>query len=95
MSTLRIYYGRDNDEMIRLLKQAQQRTVAVTRLEVRETVLDEEVVEAIVELLLSSPMEAVQLDDCGAYLNKQTIRLAETLGGIKSLRLSFHFHYVL
>ncbi|KAL3943969.1 MAG: hypothetical protein SGBAC_001963 [Bacillariaceae sp.] len=88
MSTLRIYYGRDNDEMIHLLKQAQQRTVAVTRLEVRETVLDEEVVEAIVELLLSSPIEAVQLDDCGAYPNRQTIRLAEVLGGIKSLRLA-------
>jgi len=88
MSTLRLYYGRDNDEMIRLLNEAQQRTVAVTRLEVRETVLDEEVVEAIIELLLSSPMEVVQLDDCGAYLNKQTIRLAEALGGIKSLRLS-------
>ncbi|CAJ1953642.1 unnamed protein product [Cylindrotheca closterium] len=88
MSTLRLYYGRDNDEMIRVLKQAQQRTVAVTRLEVRETVLDEEVVEAIIELILTSPIEVVQLDDCGAYLNMQTIRLAQTLGGIRSLRLS-------
>lgn len=89
MSTLRLYYGRDSDEMIRLLKRAEQRTVAVTRLEVRETVLDAQVVEAIIELLLSSPtMEVVQLDDCGAYLNDQTIRLAETLGGIRSLRLA-------
>lgn len=88
MSTLRLYYGRDSDEMIQLLKHAQHRTVAVTRLEVRETVLDEQVVEAIIQLLLSSPIEVVQLDDCGAYFNEQTIQLAETLGRIRSLRLS-------
>ena len=88
MSTLRLYYGRGSHEMIRMLQQARERTAAVTRIEVRETVLDEQVVEALIELLLSSPVEVVQLDDCGAYLNNNTIRLAEALGGIRSLRLS-------
>jgi hypothetical protein len=51
-------------------------------------VLDEDVIEAIVDLLAEGSVHTVQLDDCGAYLNKQAIRMARALGKIKNVRLS-------
>jgi hypothetical protein len=87
MTTVRLYYGRDNDERIRRLRHARQ-AGNVTTLEIRETVLDEEVIQEIVDLLLENPVQTVQLDDCGAYLNQQASRMAMALGNIKNLRLS-------
>ena len=60
----------------------------VSTLEIRETILDENVVKEIADLLLENPVETVQLDDCGAYMNKQTSRMATALGNVKNLRLS-------
>eukprot|EP00980_Cylindrotheca_fusiformis_P028474 scaffold22603_cov116-Cylindrotheca_fusiformis.AAC.3 len=88
MSTIRLYYGRDNDEMIRRLKEARNGKVNVANLEVRETVLDEDVIKEIVDLVISSSIETVHLDDCGAYLNEQAVRMAQALGSVKNVRLS-------
>jgi hypothetical protein len=87
MSTIRLYYGRDNDEMIRRLKEARNGKLEVSNLEVRETVLDEDVIREIVNLVMSSSIETVQLDDCGAYLNEQAGRMAQALGSVKNVRL--------
>jgi Ran GTPase-activating protein (RanGAP) involved in mRNA processing and transport len=87
MACLRLYDGRDSDEMIRRLKDAKQAGKALSTLEVSETVLEEHVIEAIVDFLLEIPIDTVQLYDCGAYLNKQADRMARALGNVKSLRL--------
>jgi predicted DNA-binding protein (UPF0251 family) len=87
MACLRLYDGRDSDEMIRRLKDAKQAGKALSTLEVSETVLEEHVIESIVGLLLEIPIDTVQLYDCGAYLNKQAERMARTLGNVKTLRL--------
>jgi Ran GTPase-activating protein (RanGAP) involved in mRNA processing and transport len=88
MTTIRLYNGRDNDAMIRRLKDAINGDVQVSTLEVRGTVLDEHVIEAIVVLLLKRDIETVQLDDCGAYLNKPAISMARALGNVRNVRLS-------
>lgn len=88
MSTIRLYYGRDNDEMIRRLQEAKHAKLEISNLEVRETVLDEDVIKEIIDLVMSSSIETVQLDDCGAYLNGQAVCLAKALGSVKNLRLS-------
>jgi hypothetical protein len=87
MTTIRICYGRDSDEMVNRLREAQQGKREVSTVEVRETVLDENVIEAIVDLLDEQSVDTVQLDDCGAYLNKQAIRMARALGKVKNVRL--------
>jgi Ran GTPase-activating protein (RanGAP) involved in mRNA processing and transport len=74
--------------MIRRLKKALEGNLKVSTLEVKETVLEENVIEAIVNLLLTKQVETVQLDDCGAYINKQAIQMARALGNVKNLRLS-------
>jgi Ran GTPase-activating protein (RanGAP) involved in mRNA processing and transport len=88
MTTIRLYNGRDNDAMVRRLKDAINGDIQVSTLEVRGTVLDEHVIEAIVVLLLKRDIETVQLDDCGAYLNKPAISMARALGNVKNVRLS-------
>jgi hypothetical protein len=88
MTSLRLYCGRDSDEMIRRLKKALEGNLKVSTLEVKETVLEEDVLEAIVNLLLTKQVETVQLDECGAYINKQAIQMARALGNVKNLRLS-------
>jgi hypothetical protein len=60
----------------------------ISALEVRETVLDDDVIEAIVDLLQARSVNTVQLDDCGAYMNAQAIRMARALGSVKNVRLS-------
>jgi hypothetical protein len=74
--------------MVRRLKEAKNGDFVVSTLEVRETVLDENVIEAIADLLLERSVETVHLDDCGAYLNKQALRMAKALGNVKNVRLS-------
>jgi hypothetical protein len=89
MATIRLYYGRDTDEMVRRLKEAKNGDFVVSNLEVRETaVLDENVIEAIADLLLERSVETVHLDACGAHLNKQALRMARALGNVKNVRLS-------
>ena len=88
MISLRLFYGRDHEDMIRRLQKAKDEEIFVSTLEVRATFLDEAVIEAITDLLLAKQVETVQLDDCGAYLNKQAIRMARALGNVKNLRLS-------
>jgi hypothetical protein len=73
--------------MIRRLKEARNGKLEVSNLEVRETVLDEDVIREIVNLVMSSSIETVQLDDCGAYLNAQAVRMALALGSVKNVRL--------
>jgi hypothetical protein len=88
MASLLLYHGRDCDEMVRRLKKARESNLMVSTLEIRETVLEEDVMEAIVDLLLTKQVETVQLNDCGAYLNKQAIQMARALGNVKNLCLS-------
>ena len=84
--------GRDNDDMIRRLRSGRrvgsEGNSKIMTLDIRETVLDEDVVKEIADLLLETSVETVQLDDCGAYMNKQTSRMATALGHVKNLRLS-------
>lgn len=99
-STIRLYYGRNNDEMVSRLKDYQFSNVdePIAALEVRETVLDDDVIEAIVDLLQARSVVTVQLDDCGAYMNHQAIRMARALGTVKNVRLTeptFLSHYFL
>lgn len=74
--------------MVCRLKDAKNSNLQVSTLEVRETVLDDNVIEAIVDLLAEKTVDTVQLDDCGAYLNKQALRMARALGNVKTVRLS-------
>ena len=89
MATVRLFYARDNGEMIRRLREARKGTSEVQTVEIRETVLDEEVIKEIIELVTCHSIETVQLIDCHAYLNKQAIRMAQVLGNnVKNVRLS-------
>jgi Ran GTPase-activating protein (RanGAP) involved in mRNA processing and transport len=100
MSTIRLFYGRDTADMVRRIRDAAQRAEGslgcpsthphVSRLEVRETVLEDEVIEAIVDLIEKqhNGVDTVNLDDCGAYLNKQAVQMARALGQCKDVRLS-------
>ncbi|KAL3934288.1 MAG: hypothetical protein SGARI_003457 [Bacillariaceae sp.] len=88
MSTIRLFYGRDSAEMKRRLEEALWSDRVVTTLEVRETVLEDEVIDAIVNLIEKGNVETVQLDDCGAYMNKQAISMARALGKCKHVSLS-------
>ena len=66
------------------------RTTMIT-LDIRETILDEIVVKEIADLILldeDTSVDTVHLDDCGAYFNKETSRLAIALGYVKNVRLS-------
>lgn len=89
MSTIRLYYGRHSEEMVnRLREHLTTDGDSVSSIEVRETVLDDGVIEALVDLIEARPVKVVQLDDCGAYMNKQAIRMARALGSVDSVRLS-------
>jgi Ran GTPase-activating protein (RanGAP) involved in mRNA processing and transport len=88
MSTIRLFYGRDSAEMKAKLEAALEGNTHVSTLEVRETVLEDEVIDAIVNLIWKGNVETVQLDDCGAYMNKQAIQMARALGNCKHVRLS-------
>eukprot|EP00529_Nitzschia_sp_RCC80_P041336 CAMPEP_0113516546 /NCGR_PEP_ID=MMETSP0014_2-20120614/41646_1 /TAXON_ID=2857 /ORGANISM="Nitzschia sp." /LENGTH=453 /DNA_ID=CAMNT_0000413409 /DNA_START=159 /DNA_END=1520 /DNA_ORIENTATION=+ /assembly_acc=CAM_ASM_000159 len=100
MSTIRLFYGRDTADMVRRIRDAAERAEGklgcpsthphVSRLEVRETVLEDEVIEAIVDLIekQQNGVDTVNLDDCGAYLNKQAVQMARALGQCKDVRLS-------
>ncbi|MGK3757796.1 MAG: Ran GTPase-activating protein (RanGAP) involved in mRNA processing and transport [Bacillariaceae sp.] len=90
MSTIRLYYGRDSGEMIRKIEEAlvDDNRPVVSAIEVRETVLEDDVIEAIVKLISSGSIESIQLDDCGAYLNKSAVQMARALGACKHVRLS-------
>ena len=91
MATIRLYYGRDSHEMISRLREAKNGDFEILALEVRETVLDDCVIEAIVDLLLHREIKTVQLDDCGAYMNKPAISMARALGKVKNVRLAETF----
>jgi len=87
MSSIRIFYGRSAEVKSRL-QAALERGDDVSTLEVRETVLEDEIIDLIVELIWKGNVETVQLDDCGAYMNKQAIEMARALGNCKHVSLS-------
>lgn len=88
MSTIRLYCGRDTGEMVRKLEDALVNDKPVSSLEIRETVLEDDVIEAIVVLIWKGSVERIHLDDCGAYLNKSAVRMARALGNCRHVRLS-------
>jgi Ran GTPase-activating protein (RanGAP) involved in mRNA processing and transport len=100
MSTIRLFYGRDTADMVRRIRDAAQRAEGslgcpsthphVSRLEVRETVLEDEVIEAIVDLIEKQHdgVDTVLIDDCGAYLNKQAVQMARALGQCRDVQLN-------
>lgn len=91
MSTIRLYYGRDSGEMVRKIEAAlvdEESRKSVSVIQVRETVLQDDVIEAIVKLIIKGSIETIQLDDCGAYLNKSAVQMAKALGACKHVHLS-------
>ncbi|KAG7374135.1 leucine-rich repeat, ribonuclease inhibitor subtype [Nitzschia inconspicua] len=88
MSTIRLFYGRDSAEMKSRLEASAKSDNLVSTLEVRETVLEDEVIDSIVALIETGNVETVQLDDCGAYLNASAISMARALGKCKHVILS-------
>jgi Ran GTPase-activating protein (RanGAP) involved in mRNA processing and transport len=88
MSTIRLFYGRDSAEMKNRLEAAASSDKLVSTLEVRETVLEDEVIDAMVNLIWKGNVETVQLDDCGAYMNASAIAMARALGNCQHVRLS-------
>eukprot|EP00536_Pseudo-nitzschia_multiseries_P012442 jgi/Psemu1/326824/estExt_fgenesh1_pg.C_4770007 len=87
MVTIRLYSGRDSDETVRKLEDAVENKKHVSSVEIRKTVLEEEVIEAIVNLVSNGSVETVHLDDCGAHLNRSAVRIAEAIGKCKYVRL--------
>jgi hypothetical protein len=88
MSTIRLFYGRDSAEMKNRLEAAATSDKLVSTLEVRETILEDEVIDAMVNLIWKGSVETVQLDDCGAYMNASAISMARALGNCQHVRLS-------
>jgi Ran GTPase-activating protein (RanGAP) involved in mRNA processing and transport len=88
MSTIRLFYGRDCAEMKSRLETAACSDNLVSTIEVRETVLEDEVIDAIVAVIEKGNVDTVQLDDCGAYMNASAISMARALGKCKHVRLS-------
>ena len=88
MAQLLLYHGRDSEKMSRRLREATEHHEKISSIEIRETVLDDFLIDAIVDALLQETVDSVQLDSCGAYLNRSAISMAKALGKVKNLRLS-------
>jgi Ran GTPase-activating protein (RanGAP) involved in mRNA processing and transport len=88
MTHLLLYHGRDSEKMSRRLREANERQEKISSIEIRETVLADELIDAIVDVLIQETVDSVQLDSCGAYLNRNAINMAKALGNVKCLRLS-------
>lgn len=98
--TIRLYFGRDSDEMVHRIQgyQSTDPDNPIALLEVRETVLDDMVMEAIVQLIQSRGVDTVQFDDCGAYTSCLSLQIAQALGSVPNVRLTaptFLSHYFL
>lgn len=90
MSTVRLCYGQDTDEMVNRIREYQfsDSKEPISALEIRETVLDDRVSGVIADLLQARRVKTVLLDDCGAYLNQQVVRMARAMGSVENIRLS-------
>ena len=100
MSTIRLYHGRDSDDMIKRLREYQNddSKECIFALEVRETVLDGSVMEAIVDLLQTRQVKTVQLDGCAMYVNAVATRMVLALGSVENVMLiepTFRSHHFL
>lgn len=84
----RLFCGRDCDGMIRKLEDATINNKAVSCLEIRETALEDDVVDSIVDLLSKGSVTTIHLEDCSAHLNNSVLRLVEALGNCRDVRLS-------
>jgi len=84
----RLFCGRDCDGMIRKLEDATVNNKAVSSLEIRETALEDDVIDSIVDLLSKGSVTTIHLEDCSAHLNKSVLRLVEALGNCRDVRLS-------
>lgn len=98
--TIRLYYGRNSEEMVHRIQEYQSTDPdnPLGLLEVRETVLDDVVMEAIVQLIQSRGVDTIQFDDCGAYTSCFSQPIAEALGAVPNVRLTaptFLSHYFL
>jgi len=60
----------------------------VSSLEIRETALEDDVIDSIVDLLSKGSVTTIHLEDCSAHLNKSAVRLVEALGNCRDVRLS-------
>lgn len=85
---IRLFCGRDCDGMIRKLDDATFKNKAVSSLEIRETALEDEVIDSIVDLLSKGSVTTIHLEDCSARLNLPVVRLVEALGKCRDVRLS-------
>lgn len=88
MTTIRFYYGRDSNEIVRKLQDALADDKHVSSIEIRNTVLEEDVIDAVVNLVSKGYVETVHLYDCGAHLNKSAMQIARALGNCKQVLLT-------
>ena len=84
----RLFCGQDSDGMIRKLEDATINKRAVSSLEIRETALEDDVIDSIVNLLSKGSVTTIHLEDCSAHLNHSVVRLVEALGNCRDVRLS-------
>eukprot|EP00535_Pseudo-nitzschia_heimii_P004057 CAMPEP_0197182090 /NCGR_PEP_ID=MMETSP1423-20130617/6170_1 /TAXON_ID=476441 /ORGANISM="Pseudo-nitzschia heimii, Strain UNC1101" /LENGTH=509 /DNA_ID=CAMNT_0042632461 /DNA_START=94 /DNA_END=1620 /DNA_ORIENTATION=- len=84
----RLYCGRDCDGMIRKLEDATTNNKAVSSLEIRETTLEDDVINSIVDLLSTGSIKTIHLENCSAHLNHSVLRLVQALGNCRDVRLS-------
>jgi len=87
-TNIRLFCGRDCDGMVRKLEDAVTNSKTVSSLEIRETALEDDVIDSIVDLLSKGYVETIHLEDCSAHLNKSAVRLVEALGNCRDVRLS-------
>jgi hypothetical protein len=60
----------------------------VSSLEIRETTLEDDEIDPIVNILSKGSVTKIHLEDCSAHLNKSAVRLVEALGNCRDVRLS-------
>jgi len=90
-TNIRLFCGRDSDGMVRKLEDAMVNNKAVSCLEIRETALEDDVIDSIVDLLSKGSVKTIHLEDCSAqHLNKSAVKLVEALGNCRDVRLSEH-----
>mmetsp|Transcript_21948 Transcript_21948/g.46292 ORF Transcript_21948/g.46292 Transcript_21948/m.46292 type:complete len:456 (-) Transcript_21948:248-1615(-) len=87
-TNIRLFGGQDCGEMIFKLQDAMANNKTVSSLEIRETALDDDMIDSVVSLLSRGSVETIHLEDCSAHLNKSVVRLVEALGNCEDVRLS-------
>ena len=84
----RFFSGRECDGMAQKLEDAAAMNRAVSSLTIRDTALEEDAIDSIVDLLSKGSVKTIHLGDCSAQLDNSAHRLVEALGNCRDVRLS-------